>query len=104
MLGHWVKCEHTKFEVCTVQLTKADKKTPVTNKCIVEDIKAAIPDLYRKLCQEVHSFGSMGGLEERVVVIPKVVGNFSEVDRVAFANLVQSFEWPFKVGEDYDVK
>jgi hypothetical protein len=101
MLAHWVRCPHTHFRVSTRQLLKSDE-TPVTGRIDEGNIISAIPGLYRKLCSEVHRF-SLGGAEEREVVIPKAVGSFNEADRVALANLVASFHWPYKVGEDYDV-
>lgn len=89
MLRHWVDCPHTRFRISTNQLLKADG-TPVTNRVDDANIRRAIPDLYRKLCAEDHQFPTLGGPEQREVIIPKVVGSFGEADRVALANLVVS--------------
>ena len=103
MLRHWANCEHTEFRITTRQLLRADGTTPVTASVGDSEILHAIPHLYRKLCSEVHQFPRLGGPDEREVVIPKAVGSFNDADRVALANTVGSFHWPYKVGEDYDV-
>jgi len=103
MLKHWAACQHTHFHIGVYQLMKADKKTPVTNKVEERDILSAIPGLYQKLCTEVHRFPNLGGADEKEVIIPKAIGCFNDVDRVALANLIESFHWPYSVGEDYDV-
>lgn len=103
MLRHWVNCPYTKFSITTKQLMSA-KGVPVTNRVDRDEvIKEAIPGLYTKLCTVVHQFPSLGGPEERAVVIPKAVECFNEVDRIALANLVATFNWPYNVSEDYDV-
>lgn len=97
MRTHWVTNNHTP----TIKSRWQDSSLGA---CEWQRYYACYSHLYQKLCSEDHQFPRLGGPDEREIVIPKAVGCFNDTDRVALPNLVGSFHWPYKVGEDYDVQ